>query len=252
MEFAIITSPRKPFYLHDTVRSLRETGLFKDPSHLPVRLLCSRRFRGNDADLKPYRNNKDFSIEQNKEAGLPVGAKPTRAWNGDIARDVCVNHRQGVLGFLNSYASHLCIFEDDVKLSHGWMDRLDATLTDIETVHGNRWILTLFARDTDEPLKQMRQGRKWYYYEKRPYWGTLGTIYPRDLLLSMPEFILNKCIMNYEHPIDELVGYFADENKIPFLASAPSLVQHIGDISSGISKMGKRIADGFLDDVRSL
>lgn len=248
MEFAVITVPRNPFYLVDTVRSLKETGFFKDTNNLPLRLVCSGKFKESDENLNPFRNNTSFQIEHTNVDLLSI-AKPTSAWNGALARDVCVNHRRGILGLAKSRSTHLCIFEDDIKLSMGWLPRLHETISDIEKSHGNRWILTLFARDTDEPLKKMDQGFKWYPYEKRPYWGTLGTVYPREIAISMEPSIWSDCIMDYKYPIDELVGHYADKNKIPFLASAPSLVQHIGDISSGISKMGKRTSQGFVEKI---
>lgn len=247
VEFAIITSPRTLSYLHVTVASMRETGLFENPSNLPVRLICGRRFKPNDHQLKPYRGDGNFSIEQSVEKGLPVGAIMSTRHSAGSQRDLCVNHRRAILNFSKSDSTHLCVFEDDVKFSRGWLPRLNEAIDEVDREYKGRWVMTLFARSSDEPISKMADGKKWYSYSKRPYVGTQGIVYPRAVALAMAPAILSRCVMVYEHPIDELLGHWADENNITLVASAPSLVQHVGDIST--MGHGHMVTNGFVDEI---
>lgn len=247
IEFAIVTSPRKPLYLHDAISSLMDTGFFQSPENLPLRLICGRKFQANDPELLAYRGNSQFTVEENVERGLPFGSIYSERPSAGPQRDLCINHRRGVLRLFTSDSTHLCIFEDDVKFPVGWLKRLHETIDDIEKSYGDRWVMTLFVRNSAEPLEKMREGRKWYPYLKRPYVGTQGIVYPRGVAREISDAVLERCILYYEHPIDELLGYWLDENQIDMLASAPCLVQHIGDVST--MEHGYMVTEGFVDQI---
>lgn len=240
IEFALITSPRIPSYLGDTIASLGETGFFLEPEKLTLRIIASGKFKSDDQQLSPYQNNSDFIVERN----LPTPP------DGEPQHDLGSNHRHGIIGLEKSDSTHLCIFEDDLKFAKGWLNHLRSIISEIEKVHGDRWVLTLFLGGTDDPIKFMKSGKKWYLSKKRPHVGTPGIVYPRRIALEFSSVIFNRCISNFELPIDLLLGKWADENKIPILASAPCLIQHIGKISTTSPNHGDIVTHGFIEDVR--
>lgn len=250
IDLSIVTSPRQPFYLADTIQRLRETGFFEDSYNLPLTLIAGKKFQeASQSDLlNLYKNNPHFVIEESREKLPPSKLKFSTAVNAEVQRDLCVNHRLGIVASGGGAGSHVCILEDDVRVAKGWIPRLYKTIVDIEKFYGDMWVMTLFADETDEPLNQMRAGKTYYHYTKRPFWGTQAIVYPMKVAKAMVPVIMDRCVLDYQHPIDVLLGTWADEHKIPLLASAPSLVQHFGDVSTGVNRK-KLVTQGFLEEI---
>jgi hypothetical protein len=247
--FAVITVPRRTVYLYDTIRSLRSTGFFEEPKNLPLRLVTTA---PGATYLDEFRGRAEFMID---ELSPPEAQKVTfpleagQAVNAPAQRNLCANHRRAILALNACDADGIVIFEDDIRFSEGWLCRLGKTLKDVERAHGDWWVMTLFAMFSDAPLMAFQSGKLWDYDRRRPFWGTQAIVYPKKVALAFEESIMSRCILEYRLPIDELIGAWSQEHQVPIIATAPSLVQHVGQISAGCSHGGQTTA-GFVESIQ--
>jgi hypothetical protein len=96
----------------------------------------------------------------------------------------------------------------------------------------------------------------WHRHQGRWVWGALAFIFPRELA---KQFVTDRVVLEHRWSgpdrglthIDVVIGAWADRCRIPIHYPAPSLVQHIGDVSTlwqAERATGKRRADLFAGD----
>lgn len=249
--FSVLTVPRATDYLPGMIGSLRATGFFEDPGCLPLRLVCGAKWGQAAPALSSYRGSPEFLVEEmTREEAAPFQFQLEKGqeWNAVAQRDLGLNHRRAISSLVAAGAERVAVFEDDIRFAAGWLGRLRGTIAEVEAVHGDWWVLTLFAMFSDESARHFGEGRKWYYDKRRPFWGTQGIVYPRRVAVEIAPVVMSKCVLNYQWPIDELIGEWTRGMKIPIIGTAPSLIQHVGDVSAGCSKGGQR-THGFVEDV---
>jgi hypothetical protein len=129
------------------------------------------------------------------------------------------------------------VLHDDIKLSSGFSDRLDRTLADIAAVHADNYVLTLCAYYSADPIAAFNAGKLWcvfdeYRKQSAALSGNTAVLYPRRVALLFAEYVRKNAVLEWRGAVDALLGKFCVEFNIPLLASAPSLVQHVGRSSS--------------------
>ncbi len=253
IQFAIITFPRTPQYLHRMINSLRETGFFDDAENLPLRLVCSAAWGAVSSELDEYRNNPEFLVEEvAPEDVRTFQLEDEQKENAPAQRDLCLNHRRALLGFLKSDADYVVVLEDDIRVARGWLPRLRETISEVQATHPSRWIMTLCVIQSEDPLWYAMRGKRWFYDTRLPYYGTQAIVYPRMVAIEFEFVIHQQCVNRYKYAIDLLVGIWAFLNNCRIVATAPSLIQHIGEVSTGCSPTGAHKTKGFIEDLAKL
>lgn len=115
----------------------------------------------------------------------------------------------------------LCIFQDDIIVSRGLMELLQVSLwPSPERAIGCVSLYTAGATDTS------RDGWN-QIVESKQFYGALAYVLPRQIAIELTE-------VKPESPTgtDSIVGQFCVENGLEYWTHFPSLVQHIGEVSS--------------------
>jgi hypothetical protein len=225
----IATVFREKGYVHQTVDSLRSSGFFDDPENLPLHLVVGL---PQSSYLDQYRNSpKEFHIDEmtEAEAARLKMADLTGMQKAALTHSRCLEEAR-----MNGGASLVLVIEDDVRFAKGWMERLQKALDSVICEFGMTWVMCLYTPLTDEPTQAYQRGKAWYRKNYEWFFGTQGTLYPRDIGQSFAAEIRRKCVDPYVAPYDITLAQFMKAEKIPIVATAPCLVQHIGDVSHGV------------------
>jgi hypothetical protein len=245
---AVVTVPRLEGYIHQTIRSFEETGYFDCPEVHPLRLVVGAL---DASHLAPYRDRPDHFVidELNHEDASRIGfqllgVKPRCAFGHYRAM-------KGLLALEESWEAAL-ICEDDIRFAKGWRKYLDRIVEEVKERFGNRWMVTMYRLDhclQTGVSTQYRQGHKWLRLPaEEQFWGAQAILYSREALAVFPDCLLKNCIRKFVQPNDITIGQFAALHGIPIIATAPSLVQHIGGKTTGQSEWFHQ-AECFMESV---
>jgi hypothetical protein len=221
IDFAIMTVARPTDYIHDLIDSLR--------SDLPVRLIAGSpdydylgRYRGN-----PFRE---------------IIEVPAKGWehfhNRRVHHRACWNYwRCLTLGPRTPSSEGLLIFEDDVIPARGWEGRFYETVAQIEAACKGPFVLALYS-----PIKLPTAPDSQTYYVPYPtsrFYGTQAMYYPEEVRAGFAAFMKLYGVNTMRHPYDILLRTYLLNTGIPLFAAKPCLVQHVGEISTGLGKFHK-------------
>lgn len=245
-------SNRKTCYLHATVEGLLREGVIGDPRFLPVHLML-----GNSDDSHVHR----YYAEPDR---YRVCAMPSEDFSGlerrmDKQPDLgelrglrflalnCWRSLMAIAEYPDSDA--VLVLQDDTKFSSGFSDRLDRTLADITSAHGDNYVLNLCAYYSAAPIGAFHAGKLWCVFDEYKKAGALSgdtaVLYPRRVALLFAEYLRKNAVLEWGGATDALLGKFCDEFGIPLLASAPSLIQHVG-LSSSWHTAGSCCCNNFV------
>lgn len=225
LEIAIATVPRGVSYIHRTIRDLCECGVLNAPGRGQLRLVVGSR---DSSHLNRYEQDTRFRIEYLSDA------------EADLCDRLEVREQRIALNMARALSSckdtdYLLVLEDDIRFSSGWLPRMQQTLDEVEDAYGRSWVLTLYYPSI-EPKRRYGIGEKWYVADSIRFFGTLAVAYPPELAQSFAGFLHERCISRYSLAPDLLLGVFVREQKLPFLATAPCLVQHVGRVSTFVGE----------------
>lgn len=108
------------------------------------------------------------------------------------------------------------------------------------------------------PRDYTRSEAGWHQLSETWFWGALAFIFSRE---AAQRFIVDRQVMSHRwhtdygegtKGIDVVIGAWAARNDIPIFYPSPSLVQHIGEVSTmwdTARAIGPRRADAFMGDV---
>ena len=217
IDFAVSTVSRPGDYIHQLISRLRP--------NFPLRLVVGSPESGY---LERYRHHRFIQIIE----------MPSRAWQR--IRD-CSIHQRAAWNYLRSLTlatsdpsrQGILIFEDDIVPAGGWEDRLYQIIRQIELEQGSRYILTLYAAQSasEEP----RPGTHFAPYPSKNFFGSQAVYYPENIRAGFAEYVKAHAVDSFSGPYDLLLGVYADNEDIPIFAAVPSLVQHIGEVSTGVA-----------------
>jgi hypothetical protein len=153
-----------------------------------------------------------------------------------------------------------CIFEEDLKFCNGWMKRLEKCLEACVEKYQDRFLLSLYTPEETGPMEAYRNGRSVYERTYR-FYGVQGVLWPNVVREAFmyetsvrpidqergPGKTMDRA---YHKPHDEMIGLTLESMKVPILATAPCLVQHIGTVSNaGTNDSHIHTSKSFLESV---
>ncbi len=221
IDVAIVTVARPQDYIHDLISRLRPD--------IALRLVVG----SPDCEyLRRYRENPFIEIIQ----------PPSSEW---AHFQNCVVHQRAAWNYWrtlnldtrNLYRQGMIVFEDDIIPARKWEGRLFEIIDQIESHHITKYILALYDSlvGLPKPLNNV-------YYTQYPvqlFYGTQAIYYPEAIRIDFLNYLKVNGVDNFRIPYDHLLKEFAEEIKVPIFAASPCLVQHIGEISTGLGTFHK-------------
>ncbi len=237
LAIAVVTAPRMEDYLATTLESIASTGVSK----VTV-------FSGSpDYPQLLHRESAEVCVKL-FDPDEPYSARWTIL--GVKAR-CAFAHRRALHLMCESDPAwqELLILEDDVRLSQGWYSYVLPILKQLRNQHGDRWLLTLYRIQEGTRQAYLDGGR--YFRIAPPFWGTQGVIYPRTLAREIVRILDERCLQQFILPVDDTIGQYCADQGVSMYATAPSLVQHVGRLTTGQS-LEFHVASFFLESVEHL
>lgn len=224
ISYAIVTIARQGNYIHQTVASLQNTGLMSrsDATTNPLHIFVGS---SDSSYLDQYRNSQTIVIDEFPDDLLQYQLH-------SAGQKVGINHYNCISRMTKLGSDLVMAMEDDIHFSEGWLPYVKMVIKDIQRLYGLMWTLTLFL-SSHSPLDYYKSQKKWYIHHYDGFSGLLAMVYPNHVALEFSEYVLENNIEHDRGTVDCLLGKFLKEKKIPLIATAPCLVQHIGRITSG-------------------
>lgn len=232
IQFSIVTDPSP--YLEQTIHSLSQTGFFRNQNDLPIRLVAG----SPEEHLSKYNGDPRFAVdEMSVEEAHEIHWLPS---NGGLRCHK--GHRRAMHPMrFRPGTTHLCIFESDLNFSEGWRGRLDQLIVELTSLYSDRFILSLYTPGDSSGIAE-KSGKRWFR-RGAGFYGAQAIVFPIAMSAAYihetsarpidqenpPGGMMDR---TYAIPYDfQLEKVFMDQFKVPILASAPCLVQHIGSVS---------------------
>lgn len=148
----------------------------------------------------------------------------------------------------NPQRDGLLVFEDDVIPARGWQRRFYDTVEQIEAQFGTRYVLALyrgrfsqnrtfynsFRRALFDYLYSEEPPAYYASYPARGFYGTQAMYYPEEIRIAFAEYLKINGVDAYRLPYDLLLKDYLQTYGVPLFTTVPSLVQHIGEIGTGV------------------
>ena len=235
IDVAIITVPRVKMYVHQTILNLEKSGFFGDYK-TSVRLHVGTPVTSY---LRQYKGDRRSSIES-----VSMGDAQAMS-NKKLWQRQGMNYSRCLLGMRGD--EEILILEDDLDFADGWYGWMLDSIKEIRKQY-RRWILTLCCF-TGEPKRRYDLGEKWF--PKGGQWwggGACGIVYPADLAQEFSSYVYEHLVVRDEYPSDILIHQWAKETGVQFCATAPSIIQHTGMVSTGLGG-GGRASPSFVKEL---
>lgn len=239
ISLAVMTVDRPQAYLHDTLPSLRREWTAGLPMLFP----------GSPASafLERYRA-KGFTIHETSEQDWEM----IHLWNPH--RKAMWNYwrcvSQAAVDKDGPCAGRL-VFEDDVKFTTGWRGRFLKTLEELYAAHGPHFILSLYSPHDAVNQAWLETEQLAVPYATAAFMGTQGVYFPEPVRRDFAEYLRIYGVDDNLMPYDCLLGNYCEQCQVPLFATVPSLVQHVGVQTTGLSG-GQAVghtSPSFVEDV---
>jgi hypothetical protein len=215
---AISTVSRPIPYIHELINSLR--------SDLPIRLIVGS---PPTPYLEQYRDNHFVEIIR------PTPLEWERFANCGVHHRASWNYwRTLTFGSSLPLCKGLIALEDDVVSARSWEDRLNAIIHHIEDAHEAPYALALYS--TNNLPKSLEAPNHFVPYIIDRFYGLQAMYYPDSVRAGFADYLLKNGVESYSMPYDLLFREYLQKAGIPLFAAIPSLFQHIGQISTGLSE----------------
>lgn len=136
------------------------------------------------------------------------------------------------LGMHLADADGLLVIEDDIIFRDSFFDLLNEALDEVEAEH-NRYVFAAYnGFDPRLPIMQRRTNKLTVECPHLEYYGTQCCYFPSQIVREVwANLAVGGCY--YERPADFMLSHLMMRLKIPICTPRLSLVQHIGEISTG-------------------
>lgn len=211
----ILTCMRMPRYIERTLRSFMDTGGHEASTYI--------RILDNDARSMLLREGNKAEFRSEPPRYYYAGKTPVR--------ECAAGHARLLRELRECQPEYGLVIEDDVRFARGWIHFLDRILPVIRKVSGGRFILKLFSM-LEVPSAAVEGD--WVEFLPDRYWGNQATLYPLEVLkMDLPDFLHRQCLQDSQTlPSDSAIGQWCRNHGIATLATNPSLVDHLGDVSA--------------------
>lgn len=221
LQLVIMTVDRPPHqYVHRTLASLFASDplVHRLP---PVRLMVGT----NDASyLDGYRHHRRLQVRPLSDAEW----EQVRGWT--VHRRLNHNFHRCLTTDLGD-AAGVCVCEDDLKFRDGFVSALLAAVGEVGQSHA-RYVLAAYAAYDLDREPAFARGEHYCSYG-HPFYGNQCVYYPRTVLAELAELVLEQGVRRYTEPADLLVKRLDERHQFLY-ATRRSLVQHIGEHSTGV------------------
>jgi hypothetical protein len=219
VDFAVITVARPTDYIHQLISSVR--------ADLPVRLIVGSPER---AYLNKYESSPFIDIiettPQEWELFRDCSLHQRAAWN---------YWRALTFGACSPNPKGLVVFEDDVVPIDDWERRLYGLIDQIEARQSGPYILALYAA-AESGLTAADDGAHYVSFPSERFFGNQAIYYPELVREGFAGYLKEHGVDAYTEPHDFLLGDYSQEERIPIFAAIPCLVEHIGEVSTGLAQ----------------
>ena len=216
----ILTVPREPSYIHETLNNL-----FRDPEirrrKIPVHIMIDSddrsylsEYEGKNNITLHYLTPEEYAIEKERE--------PRSRFCYNYVR--CIDIAQG---------RPLVVLEDDVDVRGNFINALEQTVTEMGSHGLNHYILTLCTRNGLNIDPSCYIGRYYIGHLAHGFYGTQGMYYPPSVQKDIRDHLISHGVESYRKPGDLLIGECAVKWQNLY-APSHDLVDHIGTISTGV------------------
>jgi hypothetical protein len=248
LPIVILSVGRKVNYIQRVIQSLKDTGYMDQHVMSPPRIVVGNSDSSHLDEL--IRSGMDIIVDsmgEEEAADLHLTKLSNQQKCG-------LGHYRWmkVIATLVEKPEFILACEDDVVFARGWQRYISSVLEDVWATLGRNAIVSLYRLHQegithDRAKERFMEGRKWYPIQEH-FWGTQAIVYPVCILNDLAEFVLENNVHIFRNPIDMLIGEYAWGRNIPLVATTPSLVQHIGEATTGQSTYFHR-AGFFMESV---
>jgi hypothetical protein len=136
----------------------------------------------------------------------------------------------------------ILLCEDDIIFARGWRPFLSRMIAEIERVEAD-YFLSLYS---PWPLVEAPEGGR---VRNAPdgYYGTQAVLYAGRTIAEFADYLERNGLDECSLPYDLNLARYADEAGIPIYATCPSIVQHIGRITTGLGPFHQAVT--FVPDL---
>ena len=124
--------------------------------------------------------------------------------------------------------ARLLLCEDDILFARGWLDFLARVIRDIERTQSD-YILSLYWPGAMAEAN----GSCVVALDPDTYYSHQAVLYAGRARAGFADYLLRHGVQSWERAQDLNLARFAREAEIPMYATCPSLVQHIGRVTTG-------------------
>ena len=224
IKLVISTTDREPAYIHRTLASLFLSGP-EAHGFTPVHLMVGS---PDERYLGDYAHSDAVHVH-------PLGKEEWRTIRDWGPHRRCCHNYHRCLTLPLEGSRGLVVCEDDLIFQNGFYSRLLATVDEIEAKAGVAVDYALaayaaydFRNNRDEP-----NGELFCPYGVAGFYGSQCVYYPRNVIPKLAELVLAEGVKRYSEPLDMLVKAAYREFR-GFFACRTSLVQHIGERTTGL------------------
>jgi hypothetical protein len=223
IKLVISTIDREPAYIHRTLASLFLSGP-EAHDFTPVHLMVGSE---DDGYLGDYAHSDAVHVH-------PLPREEWRTisdWGPHIR---CCHNYHRCLTLPLDGSRGLIVCEEDLIFQNGFFPRLVATIDEIEAKAGvEEYALAAYACYDFRDSREEPNGELFAPYDVEGFYGTQCVYYPRKVVPKLAELVLSKGVERYTEPVDLLVKKAYREFE-GFFACRTSLVQHIGESTTGL------------------
>jgi hypothetical protein len=227
-------------YVHDAIDSLTKTGFFNRFNLLHLIAGCP-----HTDYIERYRDDPRIIIHD-------MSRIEKDNWREMYLLSKCAYGHVRMIREVEAIPgwARVLLLEDDIIFTNGWLSYMDAILPEILEKYKDKWMLALYQHYGVKV--QHSKGLRWYPIILPPedphYHGGLAELHTQDGIRGMADHIYNTGVRKFIMPSDYATGEHIYSKGGEVIATAPSLVQHIGRVSTGQSG-GFHQSDLFLNEV---
>jgi hypothetical protein len=183
---------------------------------------------GNDQQyLREYADHPSFQIHRLTDTEFVEQAQRT------IHTRFCLNYCRCLS---LSGPRGIVILEDDVLVRPNFMVCLEQAVEEIEK-HSDlrRYVLSLHSKRNLPANAANHRGQFYVRYPPIQYYGTQGMYYPQAVVGEIRDYLCAHGVENYRQPGDMLIRELMRKRQMLY-NTAWDLVEHIGEVSTGLGK----------------
>jgi hypothetical protein len=223
VRLVVLTAPREPSYLHATLGSaFLADRRAHDLTGVDI-LLDSREVRC----VTPVRHHRIVALHR-----LSAEDAVRQRDSSTFHRITCNFHRALVLA---PDEEDVVIIEDDLRFRDDWISTLEKAMTAARG-QAERFVLAGYCSYGEEDLVALPQtdsGRPLIAgYPHGMFYGNQMLYVPLSVRSEVAEYVRAYGVVADTEPADLLVRDFCHRAQVPIFAVMPSLVQHVGGITS--------------------